>query len=200
MAVGGDRGPQAGRNTGVTLIYLVQHGEKQRLPGDPGLTPKGRQQATDTGQWLRGLGVRALYSSPLLRARETAGYIASVTGLAVQLDDRLRERLNWDGNEPFDVFLALWARTTRERGLVPPKGDSSWQAGARMRAFLTDLPSAPGPAAAVTHGGITSDLLRDLLGDNALPGYLLDAGIPPCAVTAVDDLKAVMIASTAHLV
>ena len=184
----------------MTPIYLVQHGEKQRSPGDPGLTPKGRQQATDTGQWLRGLGVCALYSSPLLRARETAGCIASVTGLAVQLDDRLRERLNGDGNEPFDVFLALWARTTRERGLVPPKGDSSWQAGARLRAFLTDLPSAPGPAAAVTHGGITSDLLRDLLGDNALPGYLLDAGIPPCAVTAVDDLKAVMIASTAHLV
>jgi hypothetical protein len=28
----------------VTLVYLVQHGEKQRLPGDPGLTELGRQQ------------------------------------------------------------------------------------------------------------------------------------------------------------
>jgi broad specificity phosphatase PhoE len=184
----------------VTLIYLVQHGKKQRLPGDPGLTPTGRRQATTTGRWLRGRDVRALHSSPLLRARETAGCIASVTGLAVQLDDRLRERLNWDGNEPLDAFLALWARTTRDRGLVPPKGDSSEQAGARLRAFLADLSSAPGPVAAVTHGGITSDLLRDLLGDDALPGYLLDAGIPPCAVTVVDDLKAVIIASTAHLV
>lgn len=183
----------------MTLTYLVQHGEKQRLPGDPGLTPKGRQQATDTGWWLRGLGVGALYSSPLSRARETADCIASVTGLAVQLDDRLRERLNWDANQPFDAFLATWARTTRERGWVPPKGDSSWQAGARLRAFLTDLPSAPGPVAAVTHGGITSDLLRDLIGDDALPEGLLHAGIPSCAVTAVDDLKAVMIASTAHL-
>ena len=182
----------------MTLAYLVQHGEKQRLPGDPGLTHKGRQQATDTGRWLRGLGVRALYSSPLRRAEETAGCIASVTGLAVQFDDRLRERLNWDGGEPFDAFLAVWARTTRERAFVPPNGDSSWQAGARMRAFLSDLPSTPGPVAAVTHGGITSDLLRDLLGDDALPRHLLDAGIPPCAVTAVDDLKAVMIASTAH--
>jgi hypothetical protein len=41
--------------------------------------------------------------------------------------------------------------------------------------------------------------LRDLLGDDALPPYLLDAGIPPCAVTAIDDLNVVMIASTAHL-
>jgi broad specificity phosphatase PhoE len=189
-----------GRITGVTLTYLVQHGEKQRLPGDPGLTPTGRQQAIDTGRWLRGVGVRALYSSPLLRARETSGCIASVTGLAVQCDDRLRERLNWERGEPFDAFLAFWARTTRERGWVPPEGDSSWQAGARLRAFLADLASAPGPVAAVTHGGITIDLLRDLLGDDALPGSLLDAGFPPCALTAVDDLKAVMIASTEHLV
>jgi broad specificity phosphatase PhoE len=76
-----------GRIVGVPLAYLVQHGDKQRLPGDPGLTRKGRQQATDTRRWLRGLGVRALYSSPLLRARETAGCSASVAGPAVQLDD-----------------------------------------------------------------------------------------------------------------
>jgi broad specificity phosphatase PhoE len=69
------------------------------------------------------------------------------------------------------------AHTTRERGFVPPKGDSSQNAGARLRAFLADLPGAPGPVAAVTHGGITSDLLRDLLRDDALPGHLLDAGI-----------------------
>jgi broad specificity phosphatase PhoE len=188
-----------GRIVGVTLAYLVQHGEKQPLPGDPGLTQKGRQQATDTGRWLRGQGVCALYSSPLRRARQTAGCIASVTGPAVQLDDRLRERLNWDGSEPFEAFLAVWARTTRERGFVPPKGDSSQKAGARLRAFLADLAGAPGPVAAVTHGGIISDLLRNLLGDDALPGHLLDAGIPACAVTAVDDLTVVMIASTAHL-
>ena len=24
--------------TGMTMVYLVQHGEKERLPGDPGLT------------------------------------------------------------------------------------------------------------------------------------------------------------------
>jgi broad specificity phosphatase PhoE len=40
----------------MTVVYLVQHGEKQSLPGDPGLTAKGRQQATRTGRWLRGLG------------------------------------------------------------------------------------------------------------------------------------------------
>jgi broad specificity phosphatase PhoE len=178
----------------MTMVYLVQHGEKERLPGDPGLTQAGREQAIRAGQWLRDQGIRTLYSSPLRRAHETAGGIASVTGLAIQTDARLRERLNWDGRESYDTFLALWARTTDDRDLVPVGGESSRQAGARLLAFLTDL-GAPGPVAAVTHGGVTIELLRTLLGDDALPPDLLSAGVPPCAITAVDDLHVVAIAS-----
>jgi len=51
----------------------------------------------------------------------------------------------------------------------------------------------------VTHGGITTDLLRNLLHDDALPPQLLAVGIPPCAVTTIDGLAVVMIASTTHL-
>jgi hypothetical protein len=29
----------------VTLVYLVQHGKKEPVPGDPGLTGMGREQA-----------------------------------------------------------------------------------------------------------------------------------------------------------
>src|SRR5262249_30564330 len=56
-----------------------------------------------------------------------------------------------------------------------------------------------GPAPSVPPGGIPTALLCNLLGDDALPPHLLDAGIPPCAVTAMDDLNVVMIASTTHL-
>jgi hypothetical protein len=59
-----------GRIVGMTAAYLVQHGEKESLPGDPGLTAMGRQQATRTGRWLRGLGVHTLCTSPMRRARE----------------------------------------------------------------------------------------------------------------------------------
>jgi len=178
----------------MTMVYLVQHGEKERLPGDPGLTQAGREQATRAGQWLRDQGIRALYSSPLRRAQETADGIASVTGLAIQTDARLRERLNWDGGQPFDAFLASWARTTDDRDFVPAGGDSSRLAGARLVEFLADLPSTPSPVAAVTHGGVTIDLIRTLLGDDALPTGLLSAGVPPCAITAVDGQNVVAIA------
>ena len=85
----------------MAVAYLVQHGEKEPVPGDPGLTQAGRQQA---GRWLHGRGVQALYTSPLRRARETAEAIASVTGLAAQPDARLAERLNWDGSQPYEAF------------------------------------------------------------------------------------------------
>jgi hypothetical protein len=65
---------------------------------------------------------------------------------------------------------------------------------------VAGLSGVPGPVAAVTHGGITTELLRGLLGDDALRPGVLDMGVPPCAITAIDDLNPVMIASVSHLV
>jgi broad specificity phosphatase PhoE len=101
---------------------LVQHGDKERLPGDPGLTELGRGQAAVTAPWLQGIGLHALYSSPLPRARETAEPIGHATGLVIQVDSRLRERLNWDGSQTFDAFLADWDRSTKDRDLVLGNG------------------------------------------------------------------------------
>jgi broad specificity phosphatase PhoE len=63
-------------------------------------------------------------------------------------------------------------------------------------AFLAGLSGAAGPVAVVSHGGVTTDLLFNLLGGDAVS---LDDGIPPCAITTLDDLNVVAIASTAHL-
>ncbi|HUB40026.1 MAG TPA: histidine phosphatase family protein [Streptosporangiaceae bacterium] len=90
-------------------------------------------------------GLRALYSSPLKRAQETAAPIASAAGLAVQLDTRLREGCNWEGGQTFEDFLADWTRSTRDRDFVLRNGESSRSAGERMRAFLEDLTGRPRP-------------------------------------------------------
>lgn len=156
----------------MTLVYLVQHGEKEALPGDPGLTPAGEQQAAQAG-------LRSLYASPLRRAQQTAALIAAGTGLPVCTDARLRERMNWDGSRPLEVFLAEWAYATAHRDFVTSDGESSRQAGDRLRRFLAGLPAGLAPVAAVTHGGVTTDLLRNLLPDRALPAGLTDTGIPP---------------------
>ncbi len=180
-------------------IYLIQHAEKEPVPGDPGLTALGLEQAARTGSWLRRCDVRSLFSSPQRRAQQTADIIASVLGLPVRQDPRLRERLNWEGVTSFDAFLGDWKQSVRDRDIVLAGGDSSRQAGDRMREFLVDLPAHPGAVAAVTHGGATTHILRTLLGDNGLPAGLLNEGIPACAVTTLDGLDVVQIASVAHL-
>jgi broad specificity phosphatase PhoE len=183
----------------MTLVYFVQHGQKEPGPGDPGLTEVGRQQAAATGRFLSGCRLRAIYSSPARRARETAEPIAAAAGLTVQFDGRLRERMNWDGVQPFDAFLADWDRSDRDRDLALGGAESSRSAGQRLEGFLASLATAQGPVAAVTHGGVTTDLLRNLLGDAALPPSLLASGVPPGAITTLDGSRVIAIASVTHL-
>lgn len=141
----------------------------------------------------------ANFSSPLRRARETAAFIASRTGLPVQEDARLRERINLDTSQTAEDFLRDWAASVRDRDFLPASGDSSRAAADRLRACLLDLAGAPGPVALVTHGGVTVDLLRTLTGDNAVPAVLMRDGVPSCAITTLDGLSVVDVASTGHL-
>ena len=183
----------------MTVIHLVQHGEKEPMPGDPGLTALGREQAAVTALWFRQAKLAAVYSSPLRRARQTAQPIAVAARLPVQVDDRLRERVNWQGAQPLGRFLANWDRSARDRDFVPPGGESSRSAGERLRGFLAGLAGGPGPVAAVSHGGVTTDVLRTLAGDDALPPRLLDEGIAACAITTLQDLEVIAIADIGHL-
>jgi len=183
----------------MAAVYLVQHAEKQKEPGDPGLTEHGREQASRTGQWLRGVGLAAVYGSPQRRAWQTAELIAAATGLLPKEDERLRERMNWDGDQSLDDFLADWAHSARDRDFVPHAGESARQAGERLLAFVLDVAERPAPVAAVTHGGVTVELLRSLVGDESLPPGLLDEGVPSCALTVLQGLTVISVASTAHL-
>ncbi len=174
-------------------VIIVQHADKQREPGDPGLSELGHAQADRVARQLATAGVVALYASPQRRARETAAPIAVAVGLAVSIDERLSERMNWDGpnHQSAEVFLAEWERTVADRHYVPFNGDSSSAAAARFQRFLdeVDRRHRPGPIAVVSHGGVTTDLLRDLVGDEvlrtAMPG-LFAGGMPPCALTTLD--------------
>lgn len=183
----------------MTVIYLVQHAEKNAVPMDPGLTERGRLQATVTGIWAGESGVQTLITSPLQRARETAGFLAVATGLMATVDPRARERMNWDGTMPRAAFVDQWAETIRDRDFVPAVGDSSRAAGERLRALVADATGMIGPVAVVTHGGVTVDLLRTLLGHGHVDEALIRDGIPPCAITTLDGTSVISIASVAHL-
>ena len=83
----------------MPLVLLIRHGETDfvkknrlagRLPGVP-LNKKGRAQALAVAERLRGAPVKAVYTSPMERARETAQPIAEALGLEPVARDGLLE-------------------------------------------------------------------------------------------------------------
>jgi broad specificity phosphatase PhoE len=188
-------------------VVIVQHADKQRLPGDPGLTALGREQAATTAGWIaENLTVTALWSSPLRRALETAGPVSEATGLRARTDDRLRERMNWDDPaQSVRDFELEWIRSSGDRDFVPAFGDSSRTAARRFLRFLEDIVRQQGTVVVVSHGGITVDLLRTLVGDDAVRSAsprLIDSGVPSCALTRLsrcDGWSVEGIAWTGHL-
>ena len=79
-------------------LLLVRHALPVRIdatadgaPADPGLAPRGHEQASRLVQALAGQDVAAIYSSPQLRARETAAPLAQALGLEVEIVGGLAE-------------------------------------------------------------------------------------------------------------
>ncbi|HEX6910165.1 MAG TPA: histidine phosphatase family protein, partial [Longimicrobium sp.] len=90
----------------ATVLYLVRHGETAwnrtgRLQGsrDLPLNEAGRRQAAALAEHFRARSISAAYSSPLRRARETAGAILAGRDVPVQvLPDLAEMRCGaWEG-------------------------------------------------------------------------------------------------------
>ena len=78
------------------MIYIIRHGQTELnsrgvLQGrsDHALNEKGIAQAKEAAERLRGISFSAVWSSPLVRALQTAQII--VPGLPLAVDDRLIE-------------------------------------------------------------------------------------------------------------
>ncbi|GLZ47491.1 hypothetical protein Acsp06_36760 [Actinomycetospora sp. NBRC 106375] len=144
-------------NTAPTRVLLLRHGQsplsvERRYSGrgDPELTRDGLEQAAAAATALAARTVatdghiRAVISSPLMRARQTAEPIAGVLGLGVTVDDRLTETDfgTWEGltfaeasaRDP-EVHRAWLADTS----VSPPQGESFDLVAGRVNAALDDL-------------------------------------------------------------
>jgi probable phosphoglycerate mutase len=95
------RDTAAGSHNGTgQVLWLVRHGEStwnarglaQGHDDQARLTSRGLRQARAVAIQLRDRPIRALYSSDLRRALQTAAPLASALGLTVSRDARLRER------------------------------------------------------------------------------------------------------------
>jgi broad specificity phosphatase PhoE len=79
----------------MTRLFLIRHGEPEAAWGgadeDPGLSPRGREQAHAAAQVLAGLGALNVVSSPMRRCRETAAPFASLARRTPHIEPRVSE-------------------------------------------------------------------------------------------------------------
>ena len=83
----------------IMKLHFVRHGESEaNLLNEfsnrgckHGLTCKGRQQSAELAQRLKGNSIARLFSSPLLRAVQTAEILAKEFNVAYEITDALRE-------------------------------------------------------------------------------------------------------------
>jgi broad specificity phosphatase PhoE len=80
-------------------LYFIRHGESEaniqhvisNRESPFGLTPRGKEQANALAENLKGIPITAIYSSPVLRARETTEILSQSLHLSYQVTEALRE-------------------------------------------------------------------------------------------------------------
>lgn len=199
----------------TTNVVLVRHAlPLTGVSQDPSLSQQGRLQARLVGDWLRWESPAALISSPYLRALETARAIGAASGLAVDVDDDLRE---WSG-EPRTHYITPELLGDTDRGRAFAEGRFDDFVPVHDREDLTRRMTAavaragqrcPGRTVVlVSHGGAINNLIAHVLGLTQTfffnPGYtslsrlqvLTSGRIVTSSINETSHLVAVRSAST----
>jgi broad specificity phosphatase PhoE len=169
-------------------LLLARHGQTDdnlepiRVQGftDTPLNEVGRRQAHELAGRVAGMDIASLWTSDLIRARETAEIVGERIGLSPQPDARLREgnRGQWEGRRFIDVkredpdLYAAWRRAGA--GFRFPGGESLQEHSDRVAAALQDIHCAGRlPALVVCHRGSIRAVLcrRDPRGLEAFHDY-----------------------------
>ena len=146
-------------------VYLARHGQtaynhggrfqgQQQIP----LDETGRAQALELAERAVPYGFRALWSSPLLRARETADAVAARIGLTPVEDARVMETDAGDWTDrTFAEIQAIApeqfaAFASGDPSFAFPGGESFAEQELRVAAALLDVEAAELPALVVCHG------------------------------------------------
>ena len=158
-------------------FYLVRHAKKLKTKGNPPISSDGQNQAIKVANYLSKFPIEKIYSSPILRAKETAEIISNKLGVKYEVNDLLKERANWGDcpNQSFEDFLKMWDKSSNNRKWLPPIGDSAYQAGKRLEKIINIISkSRCNHVTLVTHGGIITDFLLNIFSKKYLDNILKD--------------------------
>jgi probable phosphoglycerate mutase len=159
----------------VKRLIVWRHGNTDwnagnRVQGqtDVPLNALGREQALEAAELLVRRKPDGIVSSDLRRASETAEALATLTGLAIREDDRLRERYfgAWQGLTMPEVSQRYPAEHARWTAGQDPGGDveSLDDLGKRVAEALLDAAEAGDTVVVATHGAAARQGVGHLLG------------------------------------
>ena len=125
-----------------TTIYLVRHAESAPSADVPEpawpLSARGLDQATALVPAMRGLDLRAIYSSPFPRALQTVAPLAAALAVDVSVIDDLRERALGrvpPGADIGSIVRRYWA----DPGFGLPGGESNTTCARRVVQAIAQL-------------------------------------------------------------
>ncbi len=185
----------------MNRVYLVRHGENlanltkefSHRKVDYPLTEKGILQAQQTAAWFRGCQVDGLFSSPLIRAQQTAQTIGQAIGITVQVVESFRE-VNVGDLEGQPVSKEIWAIYTQifdqwTAGNLTacfPGGEDYHTLWKRMHQGLQLAlhKRQEQTVVIVGHGGIFSIAMRDLCPEVDL-NWLARLPNPNCSISEI---------------
>ena len=169
-------------------IYLVRHGEtvsdiEDRFGGqwqDDLHTDNGKAQIKETAQKLADKNIEFIFSSPLIRAHDTAKAISETTGCSVEVIDGLKERhcgviTGMTKTEAKQKYPEAFERHY-DHSYTHPEGESYDDFYVRVtEAFKLIKKRNNKTIAIVGHGGSLKSILKFL--NQPLPDKIADGGI-----------------------
>jgi len=177
----------------LKVVIFVRHGQAElnltkTFSNDPNkypLTKLGSSQARRIGKELKLFKkVDTLYSSPILRARQTAKIVGRCLGLAPITDDRITERDPGSINEKTVPEGNLQKFIQKNIATNYSSGFESWDSlRKRVSDFMDSLP-ADKVIVAVTHGYVIMSALGQIL--DADENSLLGIHQPPASITILN--------------
>ncbi|OGL11940.1 MAG: hypothetical protein A3I14_18625 [Candidatus Rokubacteria bacterium RIFCSPLOWO2_02_FULL_73_56] len=180
-------------------LFVIRHGEtassrERRFAGsrDVPLTPAGLRQCEAVAQALAEQPVRAVYASPLERARTSAEVIAKPHRLEVRVDPAFREMAfgAWEGLAREEVaarFPDAYAQwRTAPHTLALPGGERLGAVAERVRRALAALAAAHAEQTLVlvSHAIVVRVIVLDALGLGLDRLWAVDAS--PAGITEVE--------------
>jgi broad specificity phosphatase PhoE len=146
----------------VSQLVFVRHGQTEAnrngvLLGrlDPPLNDAGREQAGVVAARVAALAPSRVFTSPLVRAMQTAEIVAVACGLDVSVDDRLIEvdYGEYDGVSLAELPEELVWKWRNDADFAPPGGESLASVGKRMGEYTSEVLDSlvAGPVVAVSH-------------------------------------------------